>query len=399
MAALLGLTASVAASAQGVMEPPDVSRLRMRLGPVYLDPAIALTNAGIDTNVFNVADSDNPVSDFTATVRPQAVAWMQAGRTWLNAAFTEDLVWFQEYASERSVDNDFKASWLVPLTRVSFNVGGDWLSTSSRPGYEIDTRAHRTERAYNAALEFRTLSKTFIGVRGERRAFAFDEGTVYQDTNLHDELNRIGTTAAATFRYQLTPLTSFNVDLSREEDRFDYDPLRNSNSTQVTAGLRFDPRALINGSFQLGFRDFMPLAEGIAGFRGLTSAVDLTWVLFGATKCAFGATRDVQYSYDARTPYYVQGGVTGSVTQQIFGPLDVQGRIAAARLAYRSFAGAAVADANRIDHTRLYGGGIGYHLGQDVRVAFNIDENLRASPVDSHSYHGWRYGVAIAYGL
>jgi len=399
VAALLGLSISAAARAQGTMAPPDVTRMRMRLGPVYLDPAIALTNAGVDTNVFNVPDSENPASDFTATVTPQANAWMPAGRTWLNGMFKEDLVWFQTYASERSVDNDFKASWLAPLTRVSFLVGGDWLSTSSRPGYEIDARAHRTERAYNGAFEFRTVSKAFIGVRGEHRRYEFDDNEFYQDVNLHNELNRTDTTAAGTFRYELTPLTSFTVDLSREQDRFDYDPIRNSNSTQLAAGLKFDPRALINGSFQLGFRDFMPLAQGLAGFRGLTSAIDLTWVLFGATKCAFGVTRDVQYSYDANNPYYVQTGVTASVTQQIFGPVDVQGRVAAARLAYRTFPGAGANNADRLDQVRSYGGGIGYHLGQDVRVAFNVDQNTRDSVIDTHDYHGLRYGVAIAYGL
>ena len=38
------------------------------------------------------------------------------------------------------------------------------------------------------------------------------------------------------------------------------------------------------------------------------------------------AIRDVQYSFEANQPYYLQTGIEGSIAQQIFGPFDVVGR-------------------------------------------------------------------------
>lgn len=382
-----------------IPEEPDLSNMRVKLGPVYLDPTLALTNAGVDTNVFNEADDESPKKDFTVTITPQTNVWMRAGRTWLNGLVKEDFVWFKKYASERSANNDLRVNWIVPLTRFAFTVGGDRLSTRERPGYEIDVRSRRTEDAINGALEIHALSKTFVGLKAERRKTSFNGDEFFLGVSLHDELNRTVTTEALTIRNRLTPLTNLTLDVGREQDRFEFDHLRDSNSTQIAGGLKFDQLALIKGGLQFGYRDFTPLAAGVPGFKGLTSAVDLSYVLLGATRFAFGTTRDVQYSFEIDQPYYVQTAVTASVAQQIFGPFDAQARVGAARLAYRTRENAQTVDANRVDHTRTYGGGIGYHLGSDLRLSFNLDRYKRESVLNNRTYHALRYGTALTYGF
>ena len=382
-------------------QPPDESLMRVKLGPFYMNPTLALTNAGVDTNVFDDADDAHPQSDFTATVSPKTDIWMHLGRTWVQGVINEDLVWYRKFANQRSVNSDYKANWIVPLTRVAFSVGGDWLSAKDRPGFEIDLRSQRSEAAYNGAVEIRALSKTFLGVHAEHRQISFDQGDVFLGANLDTELTRGVTTEAVTIRNQLTPLTNFTIDISREEDRFDFDQLRDSNSTQIAAGLRFDQLALLKGGLQFGIRTiFTPLSPDLPSYTGLTMGTDLSYVLLGSTRLAGQVTRDVQYSYDVNQPYYVQTEFTASVAQQIFGPVDVQGRIGAARLAYATRVGAVVQVADRVDHTTTYGVGLGYHMGQDLRLAFNVDQNARQSAVDGHSYHGLKYPeTAVTYGF
>ena len=72
-------------------------------------------------------------------------------------------------------------------------------------------------------------------------------------------------------------------------------------------------------------------------------ALDLTYTLLGMTQFAVRAMRDVEYSFDLAQPYYVQTGVDASVSQQIFGPVDVVFRLIEQRLAYRNRAGFPVA--------------------------------------------------------
>ena len=82
----------------------------------------------------------------------------------------------------------------------------------------------------------------------------------------------------------------------------------------------------------------------------------------------------MSYSFDVNQPYYLQTGVSASIEQQLFGPVDVVGRYGAQRLSYRDRAGALVKAANRVDNVTSYGFGFGYHLGRDLRIGVNIDQ-------------------------
>jgi hypothetical protein len=135
-----------ASTAHGqIPREPEASTVRVRIGPLWLNPTLALTNAGVDTNIFNDADADEPKRDFTLTVSPQSDVWLRVGRTWVMGNVKEDIVWYNTYASERAANTSFSGNWLVPLTRLSFVVGGNLLHTNERPGYEIDARADRRE--------------------------------------------------------------------------------------------------------------------------------------------------------------------------------------------------------------------------------------------------------------
>jgi hypothetical protein len=382
-----------------VPTPPDPADVRVRIGPLWLNPVLALTNAGIDNNVFNEADTDNPKSDFTMTVTPRTDVWLRMGRTWVTTIIREDIVWYKEFASQRSVNHSYSLAWIVPLTRVAFTVGGAYVNTRERPGFEIDARSQRQEKAINGAAEIRVLSKTLFGVRGERRNVEFDKDAVFLGNNLHDELTRTSTNAALTIRHELTPLTNVTIELGREQDRFEFSSLRDSDSTRLTVGLNFDRFALINGVAQFGYRAFTPLAPDLPGYSGTTARVDLAYVALGATRLAVQAGRDVQYSFDVNQPYYLQTGISGSIAQQIYGPVDVEGRIGAQRLAYQTRTGAVVEVSDRVDRIRSYGAGIGYRLGRDLRLGFNVDQQKRTSDIDLRQYDGRRYGMSVTYGL
>lgn len=384
------------AQAQSVPPAPDPTEARVRLGPVYLNPGIGLTNAGLDSNVYLEADSQVPETDLTMTVTPQSDLFMRVGRTWLMGNIREDLVWYKEFASERSVNQFYTARWLVPLNRLRFAINGNWIAARDRPGYEIDARSQRYESAVAGAVEVRALAKTFFVARGERRDIEYDKDAVFLGTNLNDELTRTEGVIGLGVRHQLTPLTSITLDGERTQDRFKFSPERDSDSSQLSVGLSFAPFALISGTGQVGYRDFKPLAGDVPGFTGFTAKIDLTYVALGSTRIGFRALRDIEYSFDINQPYYLQTGFNVSVGQQVYGPMDVEGRVGNQQLAYR------VRGTNadgRVDRVRSFGGGIGYRLGVDLRMGFNIDRQERTSDLIGHDYDDLRFGFAVTYGL
>ena len=187
---------------------PDPSMVRVRIGPLWMSPTISMPNVGIDTNVFNDPITVTPSRDFTVTVSPKIDLWLRMGRTWLSGLIAEDVVWYQEYTSERSVNDTYTIGWRAPLNRLVLATSATWLSTRARPGFEIDARAHRTEPTYTGSAEVRGFARTFIGVRGRWTQVNFDEDAVFEGSSLQQQLDRTATAAAITLRYELTPLTS-----------------------------------------------------------------------------------------------------------------------------------------------------------------------------------------------
>jgi hypothetical protein len=391
------LLSGTGASAQSIPQPPDTSEVRVQLGPVLVDPKLALTNAGIDTNVFNEPTDADPKDDFTMTLTPAADLWLRMGRTWLTGNLREDVVWFQKYSSERSSNFTYGVGWSVPLTRVGFAVTANWLNTRERPGYEIDTRADRREDAYTGIFELRAFPRTVLGVRATHQDIDFADDEVFLGRSLSHQLNRTTNSAVVTIRREVTPLTRVAFEAGRTQERYESSD-RDADSTELNLLVLFDPAALLNGSARIGFRKYSPLSTDLPEFNGLTSAVDVTYIAAGATKLTAGVVRNVEQSFELTQPYYILTGITAEVAQQIYGPVDAVARIGAQRMAYRERVSLQVEEASRVDHVRSFGGGIGYHVGDDLRVGFNVDRQKRTSIVDLREYEGLRFGATITYG-
>jgi Putative beta-barrel porin 2 len=382
------------ASAQTAERPPAP----LRIGPVDVYPTLALTNLGVDSNVFYEPDHAEPKRDFTMTLTPAADLRMRLGRARVTGVVKEDLVYYQTYTSERGVNSNIKGGLQVPLNRVILSGGASYLNTRERPGFEIDVRSQRYETAGNGAADIRVLPKTFVGLRGSRTKVDYDQDATFLGSSLQYQLNRTMTVGALTSRYRLTPLTALTLDVGLQRDRFEFSPLRDSDSTRIEGGVRFEPRALIKGSASFGYRDFRPTSSDLPPYKGSVGAVDVSTAL-GPTKLGLRADRDLQYSYELNQPYYVQTGVSGSITQHLFGPIDAIARLGIAHLDYQNRITTGPPLPARTDHMHWFGGSVGYRSARRMRMAFNVDDYRRTSTLPLHQYNGLTFGISVTYGF
>jgi hypothetical protein len=394
------LTASTHASAQSERPgEPDTSKARVRVGRVMLNPTLILTNLGVDTNVFNEPDQSAPKSDFTMTVTPQSDLWLRMGRSWLTGNIKEDLVWYKTYASERSANHTVKAGWLLPLNRLTFNADTTYLRTHERPGFEIDTRSERSELTVHSSLEIRARPKIFVGIRADQAVISYDSAETFDGFNLRDQLNRTTTTTALTARHQITPLTALTLDVGREQQRFALSPLRDADSTTAAIGIKLDRFALVKGTASIGYQSFQPVSPSLPAYRGPIASAGLSYVAFGTTRLTLDATREVQPSFDIDQPYYLRTGASISLARQLVRRVDVIGRLGVQKLAYRDRVGVINLARDRLDNVNTFGGGVGYHLANGMRIGFNIDQQHRSSPLANREYHGLTFGTSVTYGL
>lgn len=362
-----------------------------------MNPTIALTNVGVDTNVFNANDASRPESDFTTTLTPGAEAWLRLGRSVVTGSVKEDLVYYQRFASERSVNGHYDAGVLVPFNRLSLSGGANFLATRDRPGYEIDARSDRTEAGGHAGFELRAFGKTFVSATLQRTTVRFDQAAEFMGANLNHELSRVVTSADAVVRYQITPVTSLMLDVTRQTDRFLYSGDRDSASSRVMGGVRFSTR--LSGSASAGYRVFTPNASDVPAYRGLTANADLSFATVGSTRLGVQVLRDVDYSYDFLQPYYIQTGVATSFTKALVGPISGTARVGMHQLSYRGRIGLPVPAADRTDVVALWGGSVGYRVSGGMRVSFNVDRQQRNSDLAGYSYGGLRLGTSVTYGF
>lgn len=396
--AVLGvMLASAPAQAQFVPVPPDSESARIHAGPFLLNPMLSLTNVGVDTNLFNAADVAEPRRDLALTFVPQTDVWMRLGRTWLTGNLREDLVWFRDYQDQRSANGTFKGGWLVPLNRFSMHAEGTYVRSRERPGFEIDARADRREKAGTVTLEVRPWPRTFVGTRLEQREVRFVDGSLFGGARLSEQLNRTRTAGLLSLRHELTPMTSLTVEGSAYRDRFVFARERNAESAQVAGGLRFDPSALFNGFVLVGYRRFSPGSLEVPDYNGPTLSASLSYVARTSTRLTLDGGRDVEYSFDPNRPYYLLSGVAATLTQHIAGPFDLQGRAGLRSLAYRERLDLATGPSERNDHVRSYGAGLGYRLGVSTRLSAEFETQQRTSVIALRNYRGTRYGMAITW--
>jgi hypothetical protein len=390
-----GLLLSQAAYAQQVPVAADdpVADARFRFGAIALEPRFGVQNVGIDSNVFNTTSDEQ--RDFTFTITPGTQLFMRTGKGLLTIDGEAGFVYFNEFSSERSVNSSVRGQYELRFNRMRPYVSAYSLNTRQRPGFEIDARARHYETDFHVGSDVRVASKTTVRLDFRHLDYSFAGDEVFNGRPLNQELNRTLKAAELGWRQRLTALTTWVTRFSRESERFEFEDVRNSDSTRISSGFELGRFALIRGSAFAGYRKLTPADGGLLPeFSGVTADVNVSYTAPTQTRLGMAVQRDVQYSYEQQTPYYVQTGWTATLTQRVTGRWDVQLTGGRDRLSYQAVN---PVDARK-DFVGRFGGGIGYAIGDQVRAGFDVQSFYRSSDLPGREYGGIRAGVSVTYG-
>jgi hypothetical protein len=376
----------------------------VHLGPFYAKPSLQLKELGVDNNVFNTY-GDTQRSDFTFTFAPKADVWVPiAKRALIQATTAADLVWYAKYDAERSVDPQGALRGEIYLHRITFFGEGGYVNTRQRPNQEIDVRARHVEEKALAGVDVAITPEVSVEVTGRQLRTRYDEAAEYDNTSLQRTLNRDTDVIGVKGKYRLTALTSLAVNYDRERDTFPMSPSRDSESFRVMPGVEFKPRALINGSAYVGYRQFTPSdAATLPDFRGLVAQLGLSYTLLGSTTFGVSYSRDLTYSYDELQPFFIDNSVGASVRRAIGRRLDAL--VSADRHAYE-YKDLITSDASpllnrqRTDTTWTYAASLGYRVGREGRIAFGGSYWQRDSTTRQfRNYDNLRFGTSMTFGF
>jgi hypothetical protein len=391
---LVGIAIAAVAGAQTQSAPP--ARGEVYLGSFTLRPQLEITELGFDSNVFN--DPVSPSEDFTATITPRLGADVDLSWGRLRSSTFVDFVYFHEFDEERSFNRGIEGRFELFADRFRPYISGSAVNTHARINAEVDARAARQEWRVDVGALFAITPRTMIVVGAGRSALTFADDEFFRGVELAETLNADANRYEAGMRFELTPLTTFQIAASTQWDRFDSAEERNARTIRITPSFDFAPSALISGRLSFGYTNFEPEEPSVDPFRGFTLLANLTWV--GPTTKLDGTfERDVRYSYELLQPYYLTNGGRLTATQIIAGPFDVQGTIGRQNLEYRNFEPIAGTPEGRTDTIVTWGGGIGFRLGDTARLGLNFDQTDRDSVLPGRRYDRQRIFATVTYGF
>jgi hypothetical protein len=382
--------------AQTYPEPPNPAEdARLQFGPLAVRPTLIIRDIGIDSNVFNASGAAQ--EDFSFTAGAKVDIGMRLNRMQATYSSGYEYMYFQKFRSERGSNRASNGRVDFLLGRFRPHVSGSVVDSHERPNAEIDARAHRREVGYGAGAGLLLFTRTMLtgSYRYSTSTYADDE--FYSGVMLADTLNAESETMEGSVEFELTPLTSLAVNVTRIADHFLRSPERDAETRRYGVTLTFDPAALVSGRAQIAYRQFDPHDVLILNKSGLAAAVALSSSFRDRTRIVVNFDHDIRYSYSDLTPYYLSTAVRATVTQHMVGPVDLQVAGGAERLTYEPRADAP--NAARADSLRTFGGGVGYSLSDNSRLALNLEHARRFSPIDARRYTRRRLYGSVTYGF
>jgi len=389
------LVSSAPGLAAQTSQMPPAGEAAFLAGPVTLYPSIVLRDVGFDSNIRN--DADEAQGDFTLTAQPRLRAAVPFGSTLLSTSVTVGLVYYATYKDQQSVNRLFEGRLEGLISRLRPFLAATLNHTRERAGYEIDARVLREEASVSGGAELKLTGITSLtaSYRSTTQNYGEDEG--FLGTPLANQLDHTTNVASVGVKYALTPLTTVSRDMEWQRDLFDTSTIRDADSVRVMPGVQFSPDAVITGRVAMGFRQFTPRASVLAGFGGLVGSANVSYTMLNVTTFSVEATRDVMYSFEPATPYYLVNSGRLTLSQRIGGPYDVIALAGQDRLEYQGLEVLPVA--GRVDRTRMVGGGIGYRFNPSLRLALIYDRTERVSnTLDRRAYERQRVFASATYG-
>ena len=377
-------------------DPDPAEAARFRFGALRFTPSIAVSNLGVDNNVFN--EAADPKQDTTAAVGPAVNLWLNMGKSRVSGKLSGQYLYYKEYENQRAWNTVNDGQWELPLSRIKPYVNAAWSDVKDRPGYEIDSRVRLKEQRAGVGSGLRLSGKTELRAGFQRGLFRYDDKDLVVGDQIARGLDRRTDTEVLDFKVRLTPLTTFVTQSTATQERFDNQVFRDANTVAVLPGFEFKPEALISGSAFVGIKHFSSLRDEVQDFTGVVANVGAKYSV-RATQFEVRVERDLEFSYQVLQPYYALTDTGLTVTQRITTKWDVLGRSSWQSLAYRNVT-SAIDLAERTDHSWQLGTGVGYRVGEVLRIGLDANYFRRDAPdAEYRNYDGLRIGASFSYGL
>jgi len=371
----------------------------LKIGPLRLQPALVLANAGIDSNIYY--SPSEPVKDFTVTAGPRLEGWLPIWRRLIiYGSGSPQYVYYSKTARERTWNYYYSGAVALSLRRLFINAEGRYSDARERWNYEIDIRPRRQERTWAGNFLIQTSRRTSLEFNVRRTDYDY-ENLYFDVFNVRERLNRTEIAYGLTAYYQKTSRTKFF--LAGEQQEFDFEfaetsALKDSRSRAGYAGLEFSPIGRIRGQARVGWKELDVFNAGAVDYGGIVGDVRLSLRLAGPFWVRASYLRDVDFSVWYDSAYYIQSrpSLGASLYVLRFIRLDYDYSIGRNDYPETQDVGGGV-EVKRRDDYHIHQAGVYFRIRKNVALGAVFSRWLRDSNLDREDDKRYFYGLNLTY--
>ena len=302
-----------------------VEAARWRLGALRVNAALALTNAGYDSDIyFGYLDAAVPDYTFTAGV-PVQVLLPLSKEVVLDIFDSPQYVFYLETKNERAWNNIFRGQVHFASDRLYIQAGGGLSNIRQRLSSELNINIREKEDRLNGTILWQASREMSLALLCESSQFDYGDAE-FGGTNLADTLNR--KESYFDFVTYIQPNSRIRLFLDGQYGSFRFvdeaSSAKDTRSYGVFGGLAFVPgegeaRSVepVQGIISLGYKLFGILDPLLTDGSDLVGAVDVSAGLFKRTTGRAFLSRDFAFSAYSSGTFYLSTNYGGGVSRQL----------------------------------------------------------------------------------
>jgi hypothetical protein len=291
---------------------------KWRIGPFRIFPRLQLRNIGYDDNIYDMRKDNNPISDYTATLSPQANIYL-VYRNWLIFSFLEnpEYVYFFKEKKERSFNNTFSPGMkMLVFQRFALSGNYSYRKARRRASSEFDVRAEEKLKGYSGSFFYETARATSFGFSGSVQKINYEDTTTPGEMIFFSRaLNREEKSWSFEFYYRIFSRSYFFLSGGATDYKFEHreSSWRDSYSYQAYSGIRFPLLGRARGVLSLGYKKLNPRKRELKGFSGLVGNTGLDFRI-GRFGVRLSYLRDSYFSYTIGNAFFIENSYGSGIS-------------------------------------------------------------------------------------
>ncbi len=279
---------------------------RSRLGPIRLNGALIISNAGYDSNLYP-SSREPPISDTMLTAGPDFNFFLPLQNTVvLELSESPSYAFYAKTEKERGWNNIFNGQLHFILKKLYFVFGRGLWNVRQRVSTEVDLRLRLNRDDFRGAALWQSSRWTSFLVEFQTTEYNYDDKD-YGESGIPARLNRKENALRLAIFSQRSTRTRWHLDGEYISYAFPLDSVsRDSRSYSVYGGIDFLETSRIQGVLNLGYKYFTSPAYPGSDFKGIIGNTTLSLAITQHLEILGSFEKDVAFSIWGDNVYYDQ---------------------------------------------------------------------------------------------